>query len=112
MNALDELRRTRTLLSDPTHWCKGSHSRQRADGGYEYCLVGGLHFDIAIVADVSEEGMDIRNTADEALHQAAEELGLLNTYESLIHFNDMNSTTHSEVLAVIDLAITRMEVAQ
>jgi len=93
----DTLKRTREYLTDPKHWTKGELFRD-ANGNPCFrteascaCLVG---------ATVLVDPLDAAGRRD-----AYELLDSLLDDMPLVVFNDLETTTHADVLALLDKAI-------
>ena len=104
--------KARALIADPEHWIKEDYiqdinhnSLNYTDRGQEakcFCFIGALIY--------------ARNTTDDKVriteldnliipHIPKEFKGGCDYYASIVAFNDDPSTTHSDVLAVLDQAI-------
>lgn len=93
---LEILAGARARLTNPVNWCK---SRMGIFGG-PTCAVGAI---LINYADYSEH------------HAAADALAIAlsgtNRWACIVFFNDAPSTTHADVLALFDRAITARKVA-
>lgn len=84
----DVLVKTQELISNPDKWCK----REMIDGDGRLCLLGAIR---EAADDMEWEVKNfIRNTADIPV---------------LFIFNDRSSTTHADVLKVLDECISKCE---
>lgn len=88
--------KARELLSDPAKWCKGAFVSNGA-----FCIAGA----VGMRAFKDEEPL-----ADKAVTRIS---GLLPPeFASVSTFNDHPSTTHADVLALLDRALSRVESGQ
>ena len=115
-SSLSILKSAHTFLSDPNHWTKESliTSNPKSDCGYCCCLEGALL--IADGAKPSDPSLGFPiHTPSEGLARARAHLTRTirrkrnHPFESIVGFNDDFSTTHAQVLSVLDEAIATLE---
>lgn len=105
-SVVDILSATRNLLSDPGHWTKNAFARDaygvRLHNGYDdeatcWCAAGAAeHF-----VGPGDAGWRLANRVIEIMRDALPS----EWRRSLGRFNDDPSTTHADILAVLDRAI-------
>ena len=111
MNAKEMLIGARELIADPKHWIKGSYERELAGGVKAYCLIGALSKVRLRGTANGDDDYDIARVAERHLRDCVQRrkipVGFYgNKYvETAIEFNDLRTTTHADVLAVLDCAI-------
>jgi hypothetical protein len=89
--ALDKIERVIDLISTPAKWCKGSE-RNRAG---QYCIRGAM---------IAAGALDILEPVVlQSIHEMAGR-----HFRRIEEFNDHPRTTHSQVIAVLDRARTKI----
>lgn len=116
--ALSTLRKARSLIADPAHWCQGAYSRN-ADGtppdfktalrGHKgqtsYCAVGCI---ICACEEMNRDDGEYYNLL--SLIVKLNDLTSTGAYSNTItRFNDFSERKHLEVLELFDNAIERIE---
>jgi len=106
MTVIEILRRTRELLSDPRRWAKHTYRGFNTVYGVEtYCLVGAMDqvsFNVARPRQRAEMGAALLKTIEE-------QYGKPGVVISLTSFNDRMTTSHDDVLLVLDKTISSLE---
>lgn len=88
------LKEARELIKTPGRWGKGSYHRNG-----KYCLMGALRH-----AD-AEQFTDAYGNAKVKLMKFIPTVNGVPSYSGIVNFNDLPSTTHEDVIRVLNKAI-------
>lgn len=105
MTALQALQALRKLLADPKRWTKGVYAKDAKGNTVHahmpdaacWCLTGGMR---KVLVDADPQRRP---------NLAPILLGMGSTQLDVVKFNDAKTTTHAEVLALLDNAIVRLK---
>ena len=105
MRLLEHLKKMRDMLSESEHWTQKCTARDQngnptsADSkkAHSWCLVGAAYNITSSLKDISNILNALRDSANERY---------------IDHYNDLETTTHSDILNMIDTAIQQTEVTQ
>lgn len=98
----------RELLSDETKWTKGESARDAngkavpstSEDAASFCLIGAIH-----QADGAYH--DVRNALVAQILKRSERSVVY--FNAVVYFNDLPTTTHADILGVLDDAIAAEE---
>jgi hypothetical protein len=105
------LQDTRTLLTNPRAWGKGKYD----DGDGRYCLLGALIKTVTgarfahptVLYGATEEARSVFRPSFRGARDALQANLDSDKFSGLDQFNDRQSTTHEDVLALLDLTINK-----
>lgn len=108
MTTVEILEKTRDLISDPEHWCKGANARNKdgkktkvfSEDAYSFCMLGAL-----AKVDESPACPEVYEFFSTVIEKMSDTIVRKDKEIMLSVFNDKHSTTHADVLKVFDLAI-------
>jgi hypothetical protein len=112
--AVELLRKARALIEDPDRWGKGwycidAEGRRLHDDedppGCKRCMAGALRYAAGIRMELDYPPGNNTAALAAATRAARRVIKTLSPYESISDFNDDETTTHADVLKVVDLAI-------
>ena len=101
------LRAARAMIATPERWCKGARARNADDkevgvhslSAQKYCLIGALEFVVSSCCLYGGGPQTYRRLYDRIVLCAEGPM-------TLSSFNDAEHTTHADVIALLDKAIS------
>lgn len=101
MTTLEVLEKAKSLLADPSKWCKGSTFQ-----GDKMCILGATIK--AANMEISEEGECRETDAYESAVVALAQARCVNGWGPVLaQFNDQEATSHEKLMGLFDLTISR-----
>lgn len=97
MNVVEELKQVREWLSDESHWGKGSY--ENIESGAT-CLVGAC----MKIERIDGSFVPVAKALVPCIQNDVEDW-----HDKIVDFNDSPSTTHSDIMRVLDCAIEKEE---
>lgn len=116
MSALDLLRSMRARLATPERWTKEKNARNAVGEGTTstspdavcWCLYGALRCALPRIPTLADYSLE--QDAEDLISQAMRDYPQTPTLRGISYFNDHADTKHTDVLAVLDIAIAKAEV--